>query len=235
MIVMMKTLASEIIVAVRLSVCVCQAQTPDAKFRLAQGYEQAGNFESAVKLYEELLLKDPSNYVYFDSVRRMYLQLKKYDDAVALIQRRLVGAPADLTLRAALASTYYKAGSEKDAYDEWERAISTDAKNPSVYRLVAQSLLENRLLDKAAELYRRARVACSDPKLFTMDLAQLLATSMDYAGASAEFLSWLSQNPTQLPFVQGRMASYTNKEEGRTAAIEAVKTELKRNEDAKLY
>ncbi len=96
-------------------------------------------------------------------------------------------------------------------------------------------MLENRLLDKTAELYRRARVACKDPNLFTMDLAQLLASSMEYAGASTEFLSWLRQNPMQLAFVQGRMATYTNKEEGRSAAIDAVKEELGRNDDSKLY
>jgi tetratricopeptide (TPR) repeat protein len=213
------------------------AQPPDqaTKFRLAQSYEQAGNFETAVKLYEELLTKDQSNYVYFDSVRRMYLQLKRYDDAIALIQRRLSLNPGDLPTRATLASTYYKTGDEKEAYAEWEKAIATNPGNSGVYRLVAQSMLENRLLDKTAELYRRARVACKDPNLFTMDLAQLLSTSMDYAGASAELLSWFRQNPTQLSFVQGRMAAYTNKEDGRTAAIEAVKNELRGNDDPKMY
>jgi tetratricopeptide (TPR) repeat protein len=213
------------------------AQPPDqaTKFRLAQSYEQAGNFETAAKMYEELLAKDQSNYVYFDSVRRMYLQLKHYDDAIALIQQRLSMNPGDLPTRAILASTYYKTGNEKEAYAEWEKAIATNPDNSGVYRLVAQSMLENRLLDKVAELYRRARVACKDPNLFTMDLAQLLATSMDYAGASAEFLLWLKQNPTQLSFLQSRMATYTNKEEGRAAAIEAVKNELRRDDDPKLY
>ncbi len=217
--------------------CTGHAQTPDqaTRFRLAQSYEQAGNFESAARLYEELFAKDQSNYVYFDSVRRMYLQLKRYDDAIALTQRRLATNPGDLPTRAILASTYYKAGNEKDAVAEWEKALATDPANANVYRLVAQSMLENRLLEKAADLYRRARLACKDPNLFTIDLAQLLASSMDYAGASTEFLSWLRQNPTQLAFVQGRMGTYTNKEEGRTAAIEAVKSEVRRNDDPKLY
>ena len=210
-------------------------QSQDVKFRLAQSYEQAGNYENAAKLYEELLAKDQSSYVYFDSTRRMYIQLKRYDDAIALIQRRLLMNSADLATRAILASTYYKAGKEKEATVEWDKAIATDPGNAGVYRLVAKSMLENRLLDKTAEVYRRARVACKDPNLYTIDLAQLLATSMDYVGASVEFLSWLRQNPAQLSFVQGRMATYTSKEEGRSAAIEAVKNEIKRDDDPKLY
>ena len=213
------------------------AQTPDqvTKFRLAQNYEQAGNFEAAEKLYEDLYARDKSNFVYFDSLRRMYLQLKQYDEAIALSQRRLEMNPTDLPTQLTLASTYYKANREKDAYAEWDRAIATGPANPNVYRAVAQSMLENRLLDKTAELYRKGRVACKDPNLFTMDLAQLLATTMDYAGASTEFLSWLKQNPLQLSFVQGRMSTYTSKEEGRTAALEAVKKELRNEDDPKLY
>jgi tetratricopeptide (TPR) repeat protein len=224
-----------ILILVSLVVQQGKAQSPDAKFRLAQTYEQAGNFETAAKLYEELLAKDQSNYAYFESVRRMYLQLKRYDDAIALIRRRLATNSTDLPTRTALASTYYKAGMEKDAHTEWDKAIATDPGNPGVYRLVAQSMLENRLLDKTAELYRRARVACKDANLFTIDLAQLLASSMDYAGASVEFLSWLKQNPTQLGFVQARMAAYTNKEEGRSAAIDAVKAGLHKDDDPKYY
>ena len=207
----------------------------ETKFRLAGSYEQAGKLESAAKLYEELYGKDQSNYVYFESLRRVYLLLKRYDDAIALIQHRLAANPADIPTRAVLASTYYKSGKEKEAFQEWDKVIETDPTNAGVYRLVAQSMLENRLLDRTAEIYRRARVACKDPNLFTLDLAQLLSISMDYPGASTEYLSWLRQNPTQLAFVQGRMSSYTNKEEGRAAAIEAVQTELKRSDDPKLY
>lgn len=207
----------------------------EMKFRLAGNYEQAGKLESAAKLYEELYAKDNTNYLYFESLRRVYLQLKRYDDAIALIQHRLITNPADLATRAVLASTLYKSGQEKEAFHEWDNVIAMDPTNAGVYKLVAQSMLESRLLDKAAEIYRRARVTCKDPNLFTLDLAQLLSISMDYPGASEEYLSWLRQNPTQLAFVQGRMSSFTNKEEGRAAAIEAVQEELKRRDDPKLY
>ncbi len=231
------SIALTCILAILVGRGIAPAQTPEqvTKFRLAQSYEEAGNYEAAVKLYEELYAKEQSNYVYFDCLRRMYLQLKRYDGAIALIQRRLQANPADLPTRLTLASTYYKAGNEKEAYAEWEKAIAGDPANANVYRAVAQSMLENRLLDRTAELYRKARVACKDPHLFTIDLAQLLATTMDYAGASTEYLAWLKQNPMQLSFVQSRMSVYTNKEDGRSAALEAVKKDLRGNDDPKLY
>jgi len=212
-------------------------QTPDAavKFRLAQSYEQAGNFEGAATLYKELLAKDQSNFVYVDALRRVYMQLKRYEDAIILLKDHLAATPGDRNTRAVLGGVYYKAGNEKDADAEWNATIASEPTNQNIYRIVANIMIENRLLDKTAEVYRKARIACNDPNLFTIDLAQLLAVSMDYIGATTEFLRWLKQNPTQLSFVQGRMATFTGKEEGRIAALDAVHAEIVREENPRLY
>lgn len=213
------------------------AQTPDqaTKFRLAQSYEQGGDLENAVKLYQQLYSADTSNYVYFESLRRTLQQLKRYDESAALLQQRLAVNPDDINLRGLLGSVYYKAGKEKEALTEWDRALAVQPSNANVYRAVSNIMIENRLLDKAAETYRRARIACKDPNLFTIDLAQLLATSLDYAGATTEYLRWLKQNPGQLGFVQGRMTVYSGKEEGRAAAVQVLKQSLRSEEDIQLY
>lgn len=213
------------------------SQTPDAatKFRLAQSLEQAGETERAALLYKELLSKDPSNFMFFDGVQRTLLALKRYDEALDLITSRLNRNPDDLTLQAVLGTVLYRAGREKEAYQAWDKAIAIAPTNPNTYRLVASTMLENRLLDKAAVTYRRGREACSDPMLFTMELAQLLVASMDYKGATMEYLRWLDQNPAQVSFVQNRMAQFSWKPEGREAAIEAVRAAVDRHEDVRLY
>ncbi|MDH3251308.1 MAG: tetratricopeptide repeat protein, partial [Ignavibacteria bacterium] len=229
-------------VSVLLSCCVLIAnlalcQTPDqlTKFRLGQSYEQAGDFEKAAKAYADLLRADSSNILYFEGLRRVYLQLKKYDEAIALIRSRLSRTPNDVALEATLGGVYYKAGLEKEASAAWDRAIAIEPKNQNVYRVVANVQLENRLLDKAAEIYRRARTALNDPTVFTIDLAQLLAVSMDYTGSTREYVQWIRQNPNQLAFVQGRMASFTAKEEARSLAIEVVTREIRREGNVRLY
>jgi tetratricopeptide (TPR) repeat protein len=219
-----------------LSTFLVFSQIPDqlTKFRLAQTYEQAGDFERAADAYRALLHADSSNVLYFEGLRRVYLQLKKYDDAIALIQSRLQRAPDDVALQAALGGVYYKAGLEKEANAAWERAIAIDPKNQNVYRVVANVELENRLLDRAAETYRRARTAINDPAVFTIDLAQLLAVSMDYAGSTREYVRWVRLNPNQLAFVQGRMASFTGREEARAIAVDVVTQEIKSEENVRL-
>ncbi len=213
------------------------AQTPEvmARFRLGQSYEQAGDPEQAVRIYQELFSRDSTNQLFFESLVRVTIQLKRYDEAISLLRRRLTVARSDPNVHNTLASVYYKAGRESEAFAEWEGVIQSDPSNPNVYRSVVQTLIENRLLEKAAETYRRARVACKDPQLFTLDLAQLLAGTMDYAGATREYLSWLEQNPTQLSFVQSRMSTFTAKEDARTAARDVVREALQRSEEPRLY
>ncbi len=224
--------------ALSLLVCtVAFSQTPDAvtRFRLAQSYEQAGNYEQAAALYQQLLSADPSNVAYAESLSRVYVQLKRYDDAIALLHQRLALNPNDITVLGELGSVYHKAGRDDEATAEWEKIIQLDPRNPNVYRNVANALLENRLLDKAAALYRRGRIACGDPNLFTLELSYLLSVVMDYRGATTEYLRWLRQNPTQLSYVQSRMSAFTGKEGARSAAIDVIRAELQNSDDPRLY
>ncbi|MBF8247802.1 MAG: TPR REGION domain-containing protein, partial [Bacteroidetes bacterium] len=53
-----------------------------ARLRVAQSFEQSGDWERAALLYEELYKHDPKNYVFFEGLRRSYTQVKKYDEAI---------------------------------------------------------------------------------------------------------------------------------------------------------
>jgi tetratricopeptide (TPR) repeat protein len=213
------------------------SQTSDvqAKFRLAQSFEQAGEFERAAELYRDLLRREPGNYAYFDGVARMYVQLKHYDDAIRVIHDRLAMMPDDQGLYGLLGTVQYRAGRDADAMHSWEHAIAIAPANQQSYRMVANLMIEVRLLDKAADTYRQGRVACKDPGLFSIELAQLLVASMDYSGATEEFLLWLRQNPAQQGFVQNRLSAFTYKEDGRAAAINVVQAHIDRSPTLQVY
>lgn len=211
------------------------AQDAQTRFRLGQAYEQAGDLDRAVQLYRQLYQSEPGNVVYFDATQRVLLQLKRYDEAIALITTRLSANPADPALRATLGSVYYRAGREPEALREWEGVIAGDPTNHQRYRLIAGVMLENRLLERAAQTYRDARIGCRNPSLFSIELAQLLSASMDYGGATTEYLGWLAQNPAQMSFIQSRMGAYTWKPDGRAAAVDAVRDALRQRDDARLH
>lgn len=233
---MMRTaLLVVIVLVIPLEQTLSQLVSQEVTFRLAQSYEQSGNFEKAAQLYQQLNKVDPANYLFFDGLRRSYLQLKQYDDCILLMKTRLTSNPRDVNLFAMLGSVQYKAGFEKEASASWRNAIDVDPLNQNVYRIVANSMLENRLLEKAAEAYSDGRKALKDDNLFTIDIAYLLSVSMDFAGATREYVRWIRHNPTQVGFVQGRMAQFTGKQEGREAAVKVLREEIRREEDVHLY
>ncbi len=206
-----------------------QQREVEFKFGLAQSSERNNDWEKAVKLYTELYENDSTNIVLYESLRRCFLQLKRYDDAVHLIQTQLRFRPNDITVMAQLGIVYARAEENEKSLSTWNRAINIDRRNPNTYRVVANAAIESRMLDPAIDFYLRGRSECGDPFLFAADLAYLYAMMMSYADATREYLILIRQSPAQLPFVQSRMASYTNRSDGLSAATIVVENASRAN------
>jgi tetratricopeptide (TPR) repeat protein len=199
-----------------------QAKEPDIKFRLAQSYEQSGDFESASKLYEELLAKDPANFLVIDALHRDYIQLKKYDAAIALVTAVIQRSPNDILWLSRLGTLYnYKADDAK-ATAAWNRAIQVDPTHESTYRGVASAMMEARLFDRAIDIYLRGRTACKNPALFQNDIAYLYTITLNYSAATKEYVDLVRQNPAQLSYTQSRIAAYIVRPDGLKAATGVV-------------
>ena len=204
------------------SFCSAQQREVDIKFRLAQSYERMSNYDAAIKLYEEIYRSDSTNFVVFDALRRAYLQIKKYDEAITLTRRRLAQTPNDVGLWAQLGTMYIRASDEKSANDAWGKAIAVDPKNEFTYRLVAGAMIEARLFEPAIATYRRGRDALQKPLAFNNDLAYLYGIMLNYGEATREYLSMLHDTPGQLTYVQSRIGTYTVRADGLSAATLVV-------------
>src|SRR5690349_10473276 len=119
-----------------------QTKATDMRFRLAESYEQSGDYETAVKIYESLYARDSSNMVIFECLRRDYLQLKRYDDAISLLQSLIHRMPDNTNLLSLLASVYMLKSDEPKADSIWEKAIAVDPKHETTYRFVGSSMVQ---------------------------------------------------------------------------------------------
>jgi len=204
------------------------AQTPDDQnlFRLAQAFEQQGEYERSLQLYSELFKKDSNDYQYFDAVRRMNIQMKRYDEAIQITYRRFKSTPYDFNLQANIGSFYAMAGKKEQADSVWNIVLLSSNKNQMIYRAVANEQTNQRLFDKAIETYRRGRKEIGDPLIFANDLGYLYSFMMDYENATREYLLLLRQNEMQFDFVQSRISSFATRTEGLKAAIKVVNEEI---------
>jgi tetratricopeptide (TPR) repeat protein len=182
------------------------AQTPQqnaARLRLAQDFERMGQFERAAEIYAALFNADPRNSGYYFGLKRALLQLRRYDELVAVINRRLEFID-DINARVDLADVDFKRGQTAKAHAAWQELLQRYP-HAGTYGLVANALVENRAYDEALQIYLQARQKLNTPSLFMIELANLYGLRLNYSAAVAEYVRYLEANPRQFPFVQSKV------------------------------
>ena len=196
------------------------------KLRLAQSFEQAGEWEKAAMMYESLLGSNADSFVVLDGLRRSYVELKEYDKAIDLVQQHLRAKPLDENLLSWLGGLYDLAGKTQTADSVWHVIFSKDRQNASLYRLVAAQLIDHREYERAIQIYLEGREAAKNQLLFLEELASLYGALHQYELAASEYVKLVRSNPQQVTYVEARLSSYTGREEARRAALVVVQKEV---------
>jgi tetratricopeptide (TPR) repeat protein len=207
-----------------------QNNPSDIRFRLAQSYEKSGDFESALRVYYELFEADSGNFMLIEALKRGNLQLKRHEEVVSLIHHSLTLNPSDIGALAQLGGTYILMAEEERAYEAWDRAIAVEPTGETTYRVVGSAMTQSRLFEKAIETYRLARKNCSNPSLFISDIAYLYGILLKYRESAEEYLALLRQTPSQLGYIQSRLAGFVTREEGLRTTTGVVKSAVERED-----
>lgn len=205
---------------------IAQASGDQNIVRLAQAFEQQGDYERALQLYQDLYSKDTNNYPYFDALRRMYVQVKNYDEAIVLSNRRLRTTPFDYTLKANIGTLYAMSGKQAEAESVWNSILQSSNKNQMFFRAVANEQANQRLFDQAIATYLRGRNEIGDRFIFANELGYLYSFMMDYENSIREYLKMIQQNELQFDFVQSRLSAIVTRNEGLHAAVKVVDGEV---------
>ena len=199
-----------------------QSPMDQNQFMLAQSYEQRGDFNKAVEIIETLNKKDPSNIQYFNKLNSLYLQLKKYDESVLLINSRILLTPQDINLYGLLGATYYTAGDRTKAYAVWDDATEKFKSNQIIFRVISNYAIEKRDFEKAIELLNRGKEISKDPVLFSYDLGELYSITMRYREAAEEYCGLIKANPSQYQQMESKILAFSNKPNALDESIKVV-------------
>ena len=221
-------LAAMLLIGIGALYQIVHAQDTDklAKLRLAQGFEESGEWERAVPLYEYLCTLEPNNFLFLDGLQRSYTQIKEYDKAIQVIRKWLIVQPRDVNKMTTLGGLYYDSGAEEAADSVWKLVIATEPQSMQLYRIVANEKLEHRLYDQSIRTYLDGRAASKNDAEFADELGNLYSALQQYSPATTEYLRLIKTTPEQLSLVQSRLSVFTAKPEGIRAASETVKEEL---------
>ena len=194
-----------------------------ARFQLADTYLRGAQYDRAIALLEDLYATSPTTSVFYEKLKEAYENVKRYDDAIALVADRLaqetIGDPT--MLLSDKARLFFLKGEDQTAYTLWDEALAGSSENQNAYRIIHSSMLQVRLFDKAIEVLEQGRRATEQPTLFQADLAYLYSLTGQHEKAMEEYLGLLAINERQLNYVRNRL-SRSLEQEGALPAIIAV-------------
>ncbi len=158
---------------------------PDPKDRIselklitaAEICELEQKFEEAARIYEEILSQRPDVPTNYINLALVYARLKRFDQAVALLEKGAEKMPRSLLLLSRLGHTYLATGRLKKALDTWQRVLSLD---PEYFdALLASGWILDLLGEKegARQFYERALRIEPENKFIRANLALNLATT----------------------------------------------------------
>jgi tetratricopeptide (TPR) repeat protein len=196
-----------------------RGQVPNQEQRLAQlarRYEEMADFEHALAIYQDLAARQPNNFVYYQGVLRNALYLKNYDLALSWVQKYLprgVGRnPADplssFCLEVDRGEVIYRMEQPDSAFAIWHRALQDVGYDPNAYAKIIRTMLQNRLMDEAIDVIKQAREKGADPAFMATDLATIMRSRMDYAGATREFLKAYQSAPGRFGLIQREFSRF---------------------------
>ena len=199
-----------------------QQENPQiVRFRLADTFLRSGQFDQAIGLLEDLYAEAPRNDAFYEKLKEAYENVKRYEEAAALVKARLVDTRS-AALLSDLAHIRYLQGNEKDAHATWQEAVETAPTDPNTYRVVYRSLLGVRQFERAVLLLEQARSATGQAALFRVELAYLCSISGLHEKAAEEYLALLKENDQHLNFVRSRLGSFLEEEEALASSLAVV-------------
>jgi outer membrane protein assembly factor BamD (BamD/ComL family) len=203
-------------------------ESADGRLRLADQYLRTGEVDRAIALLEDLYAATPSPLAYA-RLMAAYTAARRFDDAAALVERRIAEEGPSPSLLADRGAALHRAGRTAEAEAAWAEAVAAAPDADMTYRLVATALASEQRYDRAVAVLRQGRARLGDPALFQAELAGACGLAADYACAADEYLALLATQPEAVGMVQAHLARLLDADGAAAAFRAAVDRAIRRD------
>ena len=162
--------------------------------QLARNYLDQGEYEKALKTYQQLVKEAPGNSTYFYGLVTAYQQLEDFTSAEALLQERLKRTPNNPTLLIELGHNLALQQQPEKASDYYTQALNILQEQPNYTYSVARTFEKYSLLDEAAEAYLTGKKLTPDVK-FDLPLARIYGEQGKLEQMFSSYLDLIDKEP----------------------------------------
>ncbi len=223
----LQTVALSLVLLLGGHVRPTQAQQADStllrQFQRANAYVRAGKTEKAIELLEELYADAPTNTAFYRKLKKTYESVKRYDDAIRLVEKRIGDRPA-VPLLSEKARLQYQKGAVETANETWDRALRLAPNKKQTYETVYETLVNIRHFKKAIEVLKKGRTVLDRSDAFQTELAYLYGLDGQFEEAMREYVRLLAEDPNRVGYVRNRLQTFVEQGQGIEASIRVLRT-----------
>lgn len=167
---------------------------------LAAQYQQNGEWDKAISLYDKLYDKYPQNY--YEAYLQALISAKQLDKAEKLVKKHINKFSAYPVLKVDLVYVLELEGKSDKAKKEFDKILKQLGADYQHAIEIASAFANRNNLDLAIASYKYAQNIAPDPSVFGFELANLYARKGDVNAMIGEYLELLNVNEGYLQMVQ---------------------------------
>jgi len=166
------------------------------KQHLASSYQDLGEHEKAIAIYEELAREAPAaDHQFTFMLINAYRINRQLDKALGLGRSEFEKTPNDVALGIVYARTLADAGKANQGAEILNRLVKQDPANPDLYVNLSQVYIQGKRYADAERVLRRAMDQDSDKERFKFQLATVYEHQKDFDRAESLFKEIIAENP----------------------------------------
>ncbi len=185
-----------------------QAQLNNDYFEADQLLQQQ-KYEEAFERFNELYKENPETYIILEKATECLINLKEYEKAIELVERGVNKGYYQAQGNIRIGEIYHISGDTTRAYEIWDHTLDRFGdNNMQVYLVLARTMEDRRVFDRAIELYLEIRSVFQNSSIITSELANTYLQAGRYEEAIKEFLQLIKDNPDRISHVQNRLIRF---------------------------
>jgi len=207
------------------------AQSSSSQLKVAKALEKRHSYDDALIIYQEIYQKEPRNMAAVAGIKNCYIGLQLYDNLIQFLKKVIQDQKDMNNWQVDLAEAYFLNNERDQAFSLWKGFLQQNLADPSAYRLVAGTMIRQRLFDEAILVYTNAIHNLKQQEILHVDIANLYRAQLNYEKACEHYLQYYIYFPKQFTFVQRQLLLLSSKAEDNSAVTDAILRFLKQNPD----
>ncbi len=170
---------------------------------LAQQYQQNGELDKALDIYEKLWKQESSIY-YYRSYFNLLMETADYKTAEKVCKKQIKESPENYTLQIDLGKVYSKQDEKIKAEKQFESTINALKPDQFIISSVANAFLSINETDFALATYQKGQ-SLLGTIFFNYEIGKLYERKSDYPKAIDHYLSHLKISPVDEELIQNTL------------------------------